>query len=329
MSSISQESSNPHHDDDANVPASRVDSALSDRSFATRLGRKDVPGQKWLNGQEFSNELSDFQLLEVAERQEEALREELKSLRAAELLRQVEEGRRRAEEAAKALAKEAELERLKTEEYIRQLEQTAKTRLAEALEAARARQRECVVCGDSKDPFDFPAAAPTSKCDHPAQTCTECLQAWMESEIETKGCDGITCPECAQLLEHNEIQAAASAETFAAYDKLAIRAVLGALEEFAWCLKPDCGSGQLNIDNNTFMACISCGYKQCLTHKVPWHTGETCDQYEYRESGQQKRDEEKKTEDMLDTVSKKCPNEECGWYVYKNLSSLVCLQKLC
>ena len=137
----------------------------------------------------------------------------------------------------------------------------------------------------------------------------------MASEFETKGCDGIKCPECPSVLHYADVQAAASEVTFAAFDKLSMRNALGDLDEFAWCLKPDCGSGQLNVDNNSFMHCASCGYKQCLTHNVEWHTGETCTQYDYRVSGQQRKDEEKKTEDMLDALSKKCPNATCGWFV--------------
>jgi hypothetical protein len=179
------------------------------------------------------------------------------------------------------------------------------------------RPRDCVVCGDSKPPLDFPQAAPTSKCEHLPQTCTECLHSWMASQIENKGCEGIQCPECREILEYGDVQQAASAESFEVYDKLATRNALGSLEEFAWCLKPECGSGQLNIDNNDFMDCVSCGYKQCLKHKVPWHVGETCTQYEYRTSGQKARDEERQTEEMLDTVSKKCPGTKCGWRIQK------------
>lgn len=139
----------------------------------------------------------------------------------------------------------------------------------------------------------------------------------MASEFETKGCEAIKCPECPQTLEYSDVQEAASEETFEAYDKLTTRNALGACEEFAWCLGANCNSGQLNIDNNDFMHCANCGYQQCLRHKVPWHKGETCEQYEYRTSGQKARDEERATEKMIDTVSKKCPGENCGWRIQK------------
>jgi hypothetical protein len=257
-----------------------------------------------------------------AEIDEKLLREELKELnrREDELLeqaiREIEEQQR--------IDKEQRLEReraqQKLEQVIREIEE--ENRIEEEQRLARearerARQKECCVCGDSKDPPDFHLGSPSKGCEHPPNTCKECLQSWMASEFDTKGCDGIKCPECAQTLEYNEVQQAASADIFEAYDKLAFRNALGSLDEFAWCLAVGCGSGQLNIENNHFMDCISCGYKQCLNHKVAWHDGETCEQYDYRTSGQKKRDEEKKDEEMLNTLSKKCPGPGCGWRIQK------------
>lgn len=179
------------------------------------------------------------------------------------------------------------------------------------------RTRECIVCGESKEPLEFPATAPTSSCAHPSNTCSKCLQSWMASEFDTKGCDGIKCPECPETLDYNDIRKAASPQTFDAYDQMSTRNVLSNLPEFAWCLAVGCNSGQLNTANGNYMDCANCGYKQCLTHKVPWHFNETCDQYEYRTSGQQARDEEAQTEAMIDSVSKKCPGSNCGWRIQK------------
>ena len=184
--------------------------------------------------------------------------------------------------------------------------------------ASSSETRDCIVCGDTKPAPDFPAKPPTSVCEHTSQTCTSCLQSWMASEIDTKGTEGIKCPECPQTLSYADIQRAVSPSTFAIFENLATRAALGALTDFAWCLSPTCTSGQENHANANFMDCAACGYKQCLSHRMPWHTDETCKEYDYRTSGQKKRDEESKTEAMLDNVSKKCPNPKgCGWRIEK------------
>ena len=145
------------------------------------------------------------------------------------------------------------------------------------------------------------------------------MKSWMASEFEMKDCEGITCPECSENMEYDDVQKAASSATFEAYDKLATRNALGALDECAWCLNAGCGSGQLNDNSRNYMDCDACGYKQCTKHNVQWHSGETCEQYEYRKSGQKARDdEERKTLEILDAVFKKCPGPNCGWKIQKN-----------
>ncbi|RMY78952.1 hypothetical protein D0862_13271 [Hortaea werneckii] len=188
---------------------------------------------------------------------------------------------------------------------------------SERMAAERARLRDCVVCGDTKDPLDFPVKTATPGCGHPSRLCTQCLQSWIASELDSKGCEGIKCPECPQKLQHADVRQAASQETFKAYDTLATRNALSTLAEFAWCLNPQCGSGQLNIQNQNFMDCASCRFKQCLRHQVAWHMGETCEQYEYRSSGAKARADEAKTEATLKTMSKLCPNKNWGWRIEK------------
>nr|POF04236.1 isoform 2 of cullin-9 [Quercus suber] len=230
--------------------------------------------------------------------------------------------RREAEDRVQAEALQARL--MKEEEDLRRIAaELAKVReeqrlLEEVRLAAEATKlHDCNVCGDGKPRLDFPAEAPSASCEHQATTCRECLASWMTSELETKGSDGLKCPECPSILQYDDIQRAASPVTFDAYEKLLTRNALAALDDFAWCLNPKCGSGQENPENNNYMDCAACGYKQCLTHKCEWHTNETCTQYEYRTSGQAARDEEAKTEAMLDGISKKCPGPGCGWRIEK------------
>ncbi|KAF1825972.1 uncharacterized protein K489DRAFT_297765, partial [Dissoconium aciculare CBS 342.82] len=177
---------------------------------------------------------------------------------------------------------------------------------------------DCVVCGDSKHPLDFPIKTPTAKCEHRPQTCVDCLQSWIASEFEAKGCQGLTCSECPRRLQHEDVQRIASEATFAAYETILTRNALSQLPDFAWCLAASCGAGQLNVGAvGDYMECHSCKYQQCLKHKCAWHKDETCQQYDYRTSGQKARDEERATEAILDDISKKCPGEKCGWRIQK------------
>ena len=285
---------------------------------STRVGNQDRKSEEELQLLEIKREIREehehqVRVEEILEQLRLAAQEQLSKEEEEE---EEEEDRIQAERVQEQLRKEQEeQDRIRAQQIQEQLRREQE--VEELLAAERARLRECAVCGDTKDLDEYPAKTPTARCTHPKATCAECLQTWMASEFETKGCDGIKCPECPETLEYSDVQAVATPETFEAYDKLATRNALGALEEFAWCLKAGCGSGQENIENKHYMDCVNCGYKQCLKHRVPWHTGETCGQYEKRTSAEKAREEEKKTEAMLDTLSKKCPGPNCGWRIQK------------
>ncbi|CAK4034646.1 E3 ubiquitin- ligase [Lecanosticta acicola] len=238
-------------------------------------------------------------------------------------------------------AREERLQKLKTrdqaialqrQEYLEQMFQLERDQIEtqrlqdeeERLAAELASQRTCICCGDSKHPLDFPAKPPTAQCEHPSRTCFECMHSWLASELDSNGSENIKCAECPQVLAFGDVRRLATESTFTAYETLITRNALSSLPEFAWCLSPTCTSGQLNNsadgsenDRENYMHCVACGYKQCLHHRVPWHTGETCTQYTYRTSGQKSRDEEAATRAIIDSISKKCPGPNCGWRIQK------------
>lgn len=262
--------------------------------------------------------------------------------------RQTEQEEREWSEVFEAIAlrKEQKLECERQEKLDHQhalhLQQEEESRLA-AAEAERNRPRECICCGDSHPPQNFPSKPATASCSHTSQTCTECMHTWFASQLDAKGAtEDFTCPQCPSVLTHSELQLYTSPETFSHYEKLLTRNALSQLPEFAWCLDPNCPSGQLNFDNNNnnnndiennknllaapapapYMNCVACGYQQCVHHKCAWHHNETCAQYDLRMKARRDDDEEnkkneRKTEEMLDSVSKKCPGAGCGWRIQK------------
>lgn len=258
--------------------------------------------------------------------------------------RQTEQEEREWNEVFEAIAlrKEQELEFERQEKLDHQhalhLQQEEESRLA-AAEAERNRPRECICCGDSHPPQNFPSKPATASCSHDSQTCTECMHTWFASQLDAKGAtEDFTCPQCPSVLTHSDLQLYTSPETFSTYEKLLTRNALSQLPEFAWCLDPNCSSGQLNFNNNNnnnlaaaataapapapYMNCVACGYQQCVHHKCAWHHNETCAQYDLRMKARRDDDEEnkkneRKTEEMLDSVSKKCPGAGCGWRIQK------------
>lgn len=269
----------------------------------------------------WESRLKEMQAKKIAElerqRQAEEEQRRLREIERRKVIKRQQEERDRRVARAMQLEEERECLRREEEEQKMALELQKQLEEEERAAAIRAAMRECIVCGDSKAPLEFAVQPITAACQHPPQTCIECVQSWLAAEFASKGCEGIICPECPATLQYDDLHRAASAETFEAYEKTLTRTALGQLDDFAWCLKSGCGSGQLNEDSNNFMDCASCHYKQCLLHRCAWHTGETCQQYEYRTSGRQREAEEKATEAMIDNISKKCPGPRCGWRIQK------------
>jgi hypothetical protein len=107
------------------------------------------------------------------------------------------------------------------------------------------------------------------------------------------------------------------------------RAFLSAEPNFRWCINRGCSSGQIlhlantdetNLRNRgAMMQCHACRFVQCVVHSCAWHHNETCDDYDDRTDPEgSKKAKEKKSQALIQKLTKKCPNEECGWRIEKN-----------
>lgn len=121
-------------------------------------------------------------------------------------------------------------------------------------------------------------------------------------------------------------------------------ALLSADPNFRYCLAEGCQSGQIH-DNSTegnIFRCNACKIRVCTVHCVPFHTGETCAQYDERrreeEKQRRKEDEERQEQDQmsLDEINEsttKCPGcevpihkfEACDHITCKSQGSIECL----
>ncbi|KAI9660929.1 MAG: hypothetical protein M1821_009256 [Bathelium mastoideum] len=190
--------------------------------------------------------------------------------------------------------------------------------------------KTCIICTDDLHVLDFQVKPPTARCNHPVETCQNCVQQWIASEFESNGWEHIKCPQCLELLDHADMQAAADPDLFARYDTLTTRAHLSHEPLFYWCIASGCPSGQIHLpEGGPAFTCTACEFQHCVTHMIPWHSGETCAQYDYRVSGQQQRDEERKQRErdeeasrkLMETTTKRCPGpkgKKCGWGIEKS-----------
>jgi hypothetical protein len=183
--------------------------------------------------------------------------------------------------------------------------------------------RDCTSCTESIPIADLPSLP---NCTHTAEVCRDCLALWIAAELSTNGWRGIKCPgtNCQVVLQHHDVQAYASTETFTKFDEFSVREALGDDPDFKWCPAPNCTSGQVHSggnENNIFQ-CIECGYRLCTIHQVAWHAGETCDEYDYRSSGQMRKAElereNKACEQVIKQMAKRCPRPQCEIPINKN-----------
>ncbi|KAH4191042.1 hypothetical protein HBI23_230570 [Parastagonospora nodorum] len=133
--------------------------------------------------------------------------------------------------------------------------------------------------------------------------------------------DRIKCPTitCSILLNDGEMQLCALPLTYTRYQELSARSVLNNDPEFQNCLRPGCSSGQFHnsdSDGNIF-CCHECGFLVCTTHNEPFHTGETCKEYDCRTKSIRKVEDDASIR-KIERTAKKCPGNACGIWIQKN-----------
>lgn len=93
------------------------------------------------------------------------------------------------------------------------------------------------------------------------------------------------------------------------YDRYLNLNTLSRLHSFRWCLGPDCSNGQLYDDEGVMdprIRCEECGFEMCYSHSIPWHEGQTCEQFDsVREHGDP---EFQQTQDWIANNTKPCPS---------------------
>ncbi|KAI1010838.1 hypothetical protein LB503_005184 [Fusarium chuoi] len=167
---------------------------------------------------------------------------------------------------------------------------------SDAVTVSAIGSRDCLACFDMKAPDSFPDFV-TSKCTHTPSICLDCMVRSIQVAIKTEYWNEISCDECKERLEHNDIQRLADEQTIAKYEystqadrirltsyryeRQALRAAVADEENFFWCTS-DCGSGQIHDSGSAqpIVVCIKCNHRSCFRHGVNWHEDLSCDEYD-------------------------------------------------
>ena len=182
----------------------------------------------------------------------------------------------------------------------------------------------CVRCGQNKPSRSFPRTNPTTRCDHDINTCKECLQAWVDTQIRddllVAGVrDHISyrlrCPECPELIQAADIRAIATPRMYRMF-ALSVRSrTAGPHTRWLWCQNSGCGDGGIAWPRTgqVLKYCRRCNFPSCLSCSQG-HRGETCAAYHARIQNPVEGEDE--SLELIGQLTRPCPR--CGLRIEKN-----------
>ncbi|KAF8246324.1 hypothetical protein K440DRAFT_586113 [Wilcoxina mikolae CBS 423.85] len=141
--------------------------------------------------------------------------------------------------------------------------------------------RMCGACRRVHSASAFPPRLPTRDCHH-AIDCRGCLHRHLQNQLENTRWDEIICrfPECKTKWTRDDIIPFATPDTLARWNDIQTHRYLSNDPAFLYCLRPGCKSGQYHEPTEDPVECSDCHFSMCLLHRVEWHEGQTCAQYD-------------------------------------------------
>ena len=168
----------------------------------------------------------------------------------------------------------------------------------------------CLVCYEEKLQVDYPRDLDVpDSCSHALLICSSCITATLLSQMSTRDLERIGCPDCNEPWEYAYIQKHTTTEAFQTYENQMTMRFLENDASFRRCLAPGCDSGQLHDeDSGPIVKCQVCKFQTCFTHRVPWHTGHTCEEHEREiETPEETKKRTAREEDKTRKIVRPCP----------------------
>lgn len=189
--------------------------------------------------------------------------------------------------------------------------------------SASALPRDCTVCFETLNPQTIPERRITSSCSHEPDVCRSCLATSIATQLDSKVWDHIDCPTCGQRLGFQDVKEFADHEVFERlepfcisdfqssdlsnrYDNYSLQSCLSS-GQFQRCRHPHCQSGQQCFpEQDSYMICVACRGRTCITCDIIWHPSETCANVAARRA-EARGAEEAAAMEYLTTRVKLCP----------------------
>lgn len=152
--------------------------------------------------------------------------------------------------------------------------------------------RKCNACL-TEQPFDQFHERFSNLCQHVERTiCNKCIYNKGKSLLETSNMIEFNCPEahCKAKFNPKQIRQLLSdvhnTESIGNLNRHSKSHSLERKTEFVWCAHEECGSGQfhiLNQNTSPIVTCVLCKRQTCALHRVKWHKGITCNEYDQQQ----------------------------------------------
>lgn len=140
----------------------------------------------------------------------------------------------------------------------------------------------CSICAEERQTSEFPIKSITSTCTHPVtDTCKECIRRHLATQLSSRGTAALHCI-CNQPLSLTDVQQNADPKDFERYSERATMEMLESDSQFIWCPAQGCQAGQLQQrgSDEPKVTCARCRQPFCFIHRVRWHAGMTCREFD-------------------------------------------------
>lgn len=183
---------------------------------------------------------------------------------------------------------------------------------------AEAEEMECPICIGQYPPSFFPKTPTiTELCDHPDKACLQCISASISEIMKRGALHLLACPICPQKLTRKDVREYASKEVYERYIYLKQQSEIPG--HWISCTNPSCGGSQPHDSKGPSgpkMVCNHCQFETCAKHRRPWHTGQSCTEFDMDPAQIERLEEEEATAKLLSQEATSiCP--KCGQGVTK------------
>ena len=155
-----------------------------------------------------------------------------------------------------------------------------------SVDPSEAVESQCRVCAEDHRHDEYPTVPITSACTHPTtDVCKECMRTYISSELSNRNnlaVAAMSCPICQEKMSYFDVKRNAAPGDFDRYDQRIAMESLQNEPGFRWCPQRGCPGGQIQAygDAEPIVTCNNCRQRFCFTHRVLWHVGLTCSEYD-------------------------------------------------